>query len=152
MTQSAGDGTYGLDGDDSVEQQAGDESGDPPHLGAPGRRVPGETNRQRANYTREELAFGAAWRFSPRWRGTVKPGVGYVLRNDDQEPWRAQFGLEDEAGAALAGGRFAAYAAANASSAQERGWRLDTAIEGGIVTRSNAARFGFLDCSTAAPR
>ena len=95
------------------------------------------TGVQRLNYTREELAFGAAWRFSPRWRGYGEIGIAYRQGNEELEPWRLQMGAERESRPTLWGGRFATYVAADFSSMQERLWRLDTTLQGGLVTRSN---------------
>jgi hypothetical protein len=95
------------------------------------------TDVGRLNYTREELAIGAAWRFSPRWRGYGEAGVAYRQGNDELEPWRVQVGLEYESMPNLWAGRFATFVAADLSSMQERLWRLDSTLQGGIVTRSN---------------
>lgn len=92
---------------------------------------------RRINYTRQEVAVGAAWRFSPRLRVYSEVGVAYTQRNEEQEPWRLQLGLEHESRPRVWGGRFATYVAADFSSMQERLWRLDTTLQGGLVTRSN---------------
>lgn len=94
-------------------------------------------NLERINYTREELSLGAAWRFSPRWRAYGETGVAYHQGSSQQQPWRLQWGLEHASRPRLWGGRFARYAAADFSTMEERDWRLDTTIQGGIVTRSN---------------
>jgi hypothetical protein len=102
------------------------------------------TGLVRVDYTREELALGTAWRFHPRWRLYGEVAVGYILRNDDQEPWRAQGGLEFESGPRLWGGRFAWYSAADFGLWEERGWRLDTTLQGGLVTRANGRTYRLL--------
>lgn len=94
------------------------------------------TDTSRINYTRQEVALGASWRCSPRLRAYSEVGVAYSERSAQQEPWRLQLGLERESRPKLWSGRFATYAAADFSSMQERGWHLDTTIQGGIVTRS----------------
>ena len=99
------------------------------------------TGRERINYTREEVALGASWRFSPRWRAYGEAAVAYIRRNDEQEPWRVQTGIEYESRPTLWGGRFAWYGAADLSSWEERGWRLDNALQGGILTRTNGRTY-----------
>ena len=102
------------------------------------------TGRTRINYSREELALGVSWRLTPRWRAYGEAAAGYRTRYEEQEPWRSQGGVEYESRPALWGGRFAWYMAADLSAMQERAWRLDTALQGGIVTRANGHthRFG----------
>jgi hypothetical protein len=94
------------------------------------------TDIGRINYTREELALGAGWRFRPRWRAYGEVGIAYIMRSDGQEPLRLQSGLEYEGPPALLGGRMGWYGAVDVSSLEERDWRLDSAFEGGLVTRS----------------
>ena len=95
------------------------------------------TGVHRLNYTREEVAVGAAWRFSPRWRGYGETGIAYREGNEELEPWRVQVGIEYESKPNVWAGRFATYVAADFSSMEERLWRLDSTLQGGIVTRSN---------------
>ena len=94
------------------------------------------TGRLRLDYTREELVLGVARRFGRGWRAYAETGVGYVERYVEQEPWRLQGGLERESSRRLWGNRFAWYWATDFSSMQERDWRLDTTLQGGIVSRS----------------
>lgn len=94
------------------------------------------TGVTRINYTREEVAFGVAWRFRPRWRAYGETGVAYIMRSDVQERWRWQSGVEYEAPATVFGGRMAWYGAVDFSAFEERDWRLDTALQGGLVSRS----------------
>jgi Protein of unknown function (DUF1207) len=93
------------------------------------------TGRTRLDYTREELAFGAARRIGPRGRLYGEVGRAHTLRNDGQRPWRLQSGIEYESAARLNGGRFGWYSAADLASWQERDWRVDRTVQGGIVTR-----------------
>lgn len=95
------------------------------------------TGQQRINYTREELALGVSRRFARRWRAYGELGGAYVQRYEGQEPWRVQGGAEYEATRTVWGGRFAWYGAADLSMMEERGWRLDKALQGGLVTRSD---------------
>lgn len=93
------------------------------------------TGRTRLNYTREEFALGVSWRLARRWRAYGETGVAYIRRYEGQEPWRAQGGIEYESRPVLAGGRFAWFGAAEFSGWEERAWRLDNAVKGGILTR-----------------
>jgi hypothetical protein len=102
------------------------------------------TGAKRINYHREELAIGAAWRFSPRWRGYGELAGAYLLAFDQQEPLRLQGGLEYESVPRLWGGRFAWYSAADLQSWQERSWRVDTTVQAGIVTRANGRTYRLL--------
>ena len=52
------------------------------------------TGFERINYTREELAVGVVWRFSPRFRAYGETGAAYHMGDPALEPWRAQSGLE----------------------------------------------------------
>jgi hypothetical protein len=91
------------------------------------------TGRTRINYTREELAVGAVWRWSPRWLTYGETGWGYRRGNELLEPWRVQSGLEYVS--RPGGQRFAWYGAADVSAMQERDWRVDVTVDAGIVTR-----------------
>ena len=71
------------------------------------------TGRERINYTREEVSFGAAWRWSPRWRAYGETGVAYRVGDPSLEPWRLQGGVEYDSGPGPCGRRFACYAAAD---------------------------------------
>ncbi len=102
------------------------------------------TGRVRIDYTREEVALGVAWRFRPRWRLYGELAGAYVQRNDGQEPWRLQAGLEYESTPRLWNGRFAWYSAADLGSWEERGWRLDPTVQAGIVTRVNGRTYRVL--------
>ncbi len=95
-------------------------------------------NRLRINYTREELAVGIGWSPAARRRVYAEVGRAYAMLNRSQAPWRLQAGTEVESSPALLGGHFAWYGATDVQSTQERNWRIDTAFEGGIVTRSGS--------------
>jgi hypothetical protein len=99
------------------------------------------TGRARLNYTREEFAVGVSWRMARHWRAYGETGVAYVGRSEGQEPWRAQGGLEYESRPIVFGGRFAWYGAAEFSGREERGWRLDSAVRGGIMTRTDGRTY-----------
>jgi hypothetical protein len=102
------------------------------------------TGRVRLNYTREEVALGASWRLARGLRAYGETALAYKRRYGEQEQWRGQAGLEYESAPTLWGGRFAWYAAADFSATEERAWRLDTAMQAGIVTRASGRthRFG----------
>jgi hypothetical protein len=93
------------------------------------------TGAARLNYTREEVSFGAAWRFSPRWRAYGETGVAYKLGSSEQDRWRVQTGIEYDTGRGPCGQRFACYGAVDLNSMQERDWRADLTAEFGIVAR-----------------
>ena len=95
------------------------------------------TGLARINYTREELALGLAWRFRPRWRAYGDVGLAYRMRSEDQERWRWEGGVEYEARPTVFGGRMAWYGAVDFSGMEERDWRLDTVLQGGLVTWSS---------------
>lgn len=96
---------------------------------------------QRVNYTREELALGADWRLRPRWRTYGELGLAYRMRSDGQDRVRLQGGVEYEGQPKVLGGRMAWFGATDFSSLEERGWRLDTSLQGGLVTRSNGRTY-----------
>ena len=93
------------------------------------------TGRERINYTREELSVGAAWRWSPRWRAYGETGAAYHLGDPALDTWRVQSGIEYESGPGPCGQRFGCYAAIDASSMQERNWRVDLTATIGIVAQ-----------------
>ena len=67
----------------------------------------------------------------------VRRGRRGLLSGDPAlEPWRIQSGIEYESGLGPCTQRFACYAAANISTMQERGWRVDKTISVGIVIQS----------------
>jgi hypothetical protein len=99
------------------------------------------TGIERVNYTREELAVGVSWLLRPSLRVYGEAGVAYTMRSEQQEPWRLQAGVEYERRPTLFGSRMAWYAAADLSTLQERGFRLDNALEGGLVTRNGSRAY-----------
>jgi hypothetical protein len=99
------------------------------------------TGRQRIDYTRAELGLGAARRVGRGGRVYAEVGWGYGLLTEEQEPWRFQAGFEYESRRTLAGGRFAWYAAVDFQAMEERDWRVDTAVQAGILTRAGGRRW-----------
>jgi hypothetical protein len=99
------------------------------------------TGRTRLDYTREEVIVGLSVRPANGWRLYGEGGYGYYLLTEEQRPWRTQGGLEYTTPLALVGGRFAWYAAVDFSGTEERGWRLDTAVQTGLTTTSGGRRW-----------
>lgn len=95
------------------------------------------TGRQRIGYTREEVAFGIGYRLSRSWRAYGEAGVASKEGTEEQAPWRAEAGLEYESRPRLFGGRFAWYLALDLASWQERDWRLDAVLQGGIESKAH---------------
>ena len=91
------------------------------------------TGRERINYTREEVAVGAAWRWSPQWRAYGEAGAAYRRGDTAFGTWRLQSGVEYESRPGPCGQRFACFAALDLSSMEERSWRVDMTLEVGIV-------------------
>ena len=91
------------------------------------------TGRERINYTREEVAVGVAWQWSPRWRTYFETGGAYKMGHPSLETWRAQSGLEFDSGPGPCGRKFACYAAVDVSTLEERRWRVDVTANVGIV-------------------
>jgi len=99
------------------------------------------TGRTRIDYTREEFAFGAAFRLARGLRAYAEGGYGYYLLTEEQKPWRAHGGVEYTARPSLIGDRFAWYAAVDFSGTEEREWRLDTSVQTGITTTAGGRRW-----------
>jgi hypothetical protein len=99
------------------------------------------THAPRVNYTREELAIAAAWQPRSRARLYAELGVAYLMRSDNQRRMRWQMGSEYEGAPTMFGGRMAWYGAADFSLFEERDWRLDTSLQGGLVTRKDGRTY-----------
>ena len=91
------------------------------------------TGRERINYTREEVAVGVAWQWSPRWRLYGETGGAYRMGHPSLDTWRAQSGIEFDSGRGPCGQKFACYAAVDVSTFEERKWRVDLTANVGIV-------------------
>jgi hypothetical protein len=63
------------------------------------------------------------------------------MRTDYQRRLRWQMGSEYEWAPTILGGRMAWYGAADFSLFEERDWRLDTSLQGGLVTRNNGRTY-----------
>jgi hypothetical protein len=97
--------------------------------------------RLRIDYTRQEVAFGAAVRLGEGWRAYGEGGYGYDLLTEEQQPWRAQGGVEYTTRRFILGGRFAWYAAVDFQGWEQRDWRLDTTVQTGITTTAGGHRW-----------
>jgi hypothetical protein len=102
------------------------------------------TGRQRIDYTREEIALGTRYRLAPRWSAYFEVGVAYKELTEEQKPWRVQGGLEWEGRPKLLRGQFAWYGAVDVQAFEERDWRPDVALQGGLASRTHGRvwRFG----------
>jgi hypothetical protein len=99
------------------------------------------TQAARLNYTREEFSLATAWRPRARTRLYGELGIAYRMRSDDQQRLRWQTGGEHERPPTLFGGRMAWYGAIDFSLLEERDWRLDTSLQGGLVTRNKGRTY-----------
>ena len=99
------------------------------------------TGASRVNYTRQEVTLGVSARMSPTWRVYGEGGVAYADGSQGQKPYRAQTGIEYESRPHLMHNTFAWYGAGDFSSWEERDWRFDSSIHGGVVTRSNGRTY-----------
>jgi hypothetical protein len=94
------------------------------------------TQIDRINYTREEIVVALSFRPRTRLRIYGELGAGYIMRSDEQQRMRWQMGGEYERPPTVFGGRMAWYGAVDFSLMEERDWRLDTCLQGGLVTRN----------------
>jgi hypothetical protein len=101
------------------------------------------TGRTRIDYSREELVVGARYRIAPRWSAYAELGAAYKQLTEEQAPWRWQGGLEWESARTPLGGRFVWYAAADVALWQERDWRADLALQGGLAAKDGGRTWRF---------
>ncbi len=101
------------------------------------------TGRTRIDYTREELAFGARFRVAPQWSAYAEVGVAYKELTEEQAPWRWQGGMEWESSRTLLGGHFVWYAALDLALWQERDWRPDVTLQGGLAAKTSGPTWRF---------
>ena len=99
------------------------------------------TRAARINYTREELTLAMSWQPRPRARVYGELGLAYRMRSEDQQRGRWQMGAEYERRPTVFGGRMAWYGALDFSMLEERDWRLDTSLQGGLVTRNKGRTY-----------
>ncbi len=94
------------------------------------------TGRRRIGYTRHELAAGVSRTISEHWRTYAEAGWGYQFGNDAlMKPGRGQAGLEYESCRGPQEDCTGWYGALDLSGMEERNWRLDTALQAGLVAR-----------------
>jgi len=95
------------------------------------------TGRARIGYTRHELAAGVSVPLGGRWRTYAEGGWGYQPGNSElMKPGRGQAGLEYQSCPGTREGCTGWYGAVDASAMEERDWRIDTALQMGLVARS----------------
>ena len=94
------------------------------------------TQTPRLNYTREEFSMAASWTPRDRTRVYGEFGIAYRMRSEEQQRVRWQMGVEYERPPTVFGGRMAWYGALDLSVLEERDWRIDTCVQGGLVTRN----------------
>jgi hypothetical protein len=95
------------------------------------------TGRTRIGYTRHELVAGVSVPLSGRWCTYAEGGWGYQLGNSElMKPGRGQAGLEYESCRGPQERCTGWYGAADLSAMEERDWRLDLAVQMGLVARS----------------
>jgi hypothetical protein len=70
-------------------------------------------------------------------------GVAYKELTEEQAPWRIQGGLDWSPPRTALFGRFSWYAALDVSSYQERDWRPDVAVQGGLATKAHGRTWRF---------
>lgn len=92
------------------------------------------TGSDRIGYTREELNVGLAKALGKRTRIYAEVGWGNVLASPELEPWRVQTGFQWEDRSKWWSGRIGPYIAFDFSATEERDWRLDRAVQFGLVT------------------
>jgi Protein of unknown function (DUF1207) len=101
------------------------------------------TGRTRIDYTREELALGARFRAAPEWNAYAELGIAYKELTEEQARWRWQGGVEWESSRTLLRGHFVWYAAFDLALWQERDWRPDVALQGGLAARGGGRTWRF---------
>jgi len=101
------------------------------------------TGRARPGYTRHEAAAGISWIVGTRARVLLDGGWGYLLSNEDiQEPGRAQRGIELSLPTRPLT-PCTAYATVDACAMEERDWRIDTALQLGLLRTTGARTWRF---------
>jgi hypothetical protein len=100
------------------------------------------TGRRRIDYTREEVAAGAIWSVTPRWRTYAEAGWGFAPKEEvGQEPGRLQLGLEHEVPGSLGQGRLGWFAALDLGAMEERDWQVDPSLRIGLLVPAGDRRW-----------
>jgi len=95
------------------------------------------TEWQRLDYIREELRAAVSFRVCRQLRTYAEGGWGFGhLDPELQAPWRGQLGVVYEVPDGFWGGRAGWYAAADLSATEERQWRVDVALQAGLLVAS----------------
>jgi hypothetical protein len=96
------------------------------------------TGRARIGYTRHELLAGVSFPFDEHWRTYAEGGWGFRLRNTEMmKRGRGQLGMDYESCRGPHEHCTGWYSAVDMSAMEERDWRLDTAVQMGLVVRSD---------------
>ncbi|MFO7931012.1 MAG: DUF1207 domain-containing protein [Thermodesulfobacteriota bacterium] len=127
------DGLYGIDvtwrGDSGTALKLGINH-DSSHVGD---EYAERTGRRRIEYTRQEYALGISLPAGRHVRAYAEAGWAFDMRNDLQERWRVQAGLEFKDEDALWGGRMGYYAAADITSFEESDWDQGLTAQAGLI-------------------
>jgi hypothetical protein len=94
------------------------------------------TGRERVDYTRQDLLVGASWKFRRHWRVYGDVAYGADVRNDFQDRWRGQYGLEYESDV-LFGDGWGWYAAMDVGHFEENDWNADVTFQSGVQLRTD---------------
>ena len=89
------------------------------------------------------MAFAIAWQPRPPLRLYGELGFAYLTRDANQQMGRWEGGVEYERRPRWLRDRAAWYAAADFAALQERDWRLDTALQTGLVARNHGRTYRF---------
>ncbi|MFO7839739.1 MAG: DUF1207 domain-containing protein [Desulfosalsimonadaceae bacterium] len=101
------------------------------------------TGRKRIEYTRQEYVLGLSLPLREHLRGYAESGWAFDLRNDAQEEWRFQAGLEFKDEDGLWGGWLGYYAAADITSFEESDWEPDVTVQTGLMVPVSGGRRSF---------
>ena len=101
------------------------------------------TGRTRIDYSREELALGTRYLIAPRWSAYGEIGVAYKQLTEEQARWRVQGGVEWESARTFLRGLFVGYAALDLQFWQERDWRPDVTLQGGLAAKPHGLTWRF---------
>jgi hypothetical protein len=101
-----------------------------------------DNERERINYTREEVIAGASWPVTRLLRLYGEVGWGFRLRSPElMAPWRLQGGAELTHAGLFGAEHLGWYGALDLSGWQERDWRLDVSAQAGISYQASDRRW-----------
>jgi len=101
------------------------------------------TGRTRIAYSREEVAVGARYRLASQWSAYGEVGVAYRQLTEEQGRVRVEGGAEWESIRTFLLGRFVWYAALDLALWEERDWRPDVTLQGGLATKGRGPTWRF---------